>query len=421
MNDTLIIKGGHLLKGTIKVSGSKNAALALIPAALLAKQEVTLTNVPDIEDIRIMLKLCEMMNVKYHFANEILIINAQDIKKIILNDSLVNALRASTYFMGVYLALFNEVEIIAPGGCKIGERPIDYHLEAFKNLGANVDLNENIYHIYCKKLQDGIITLPYPSVGTTINLLLASFFIDGITIIENVALEPEVDEVIDFLNAIGGKISGKGQGRLVIEPKDKIKGITYQIMNDRIEAGTYAILGALIGEELTIEGFELEHSLALLNIFNKLGIKYSIYDNCLTISKGNKLNPINLKTFPYPYFPTDLQQPLTVLLSKCINTSIIEDTVYKKRSAHLEELKKMNFDVHQENNIIYINPSNNLVPAEVIGKDLRGSAALICAALLIEGESIIHGYQYLKRGYVDIVNKIKEIGGEIDEKEKLDL
>ena len=412
----LKIRGNKVLNGVIEVKGSKNAALALIVCSILTKGKITLENVPNILDVNILLNILKYLNVKIEFNNNLLNIDSAEItyKSLIIDDC--NKIRASSYLMGAFLSLFNKVEITNPGGCNFSERPIDFHLEGFKTFGAEVREDNNFLFIESNNVKNGYYYIPNVSVGTTIDLLLFFSLKECTFILDNVALECEVEEVIKFLTLVGVEIKRIKEKTLLIKGKKcLIDNIKYKVMNDRIEAGSFAILGACIGDDLKIKGFNMYDNLYLLNIFLKLKIPFKLEDDILTISRFTDFEGIKLNTNPYPLFPTDLQPLMCVLLSLGKSESLIEENIYPKRMSHLNELNKLGFNLSFNNNTIIVNNIKKLNKNRVVGYDLRGSFSLLIALLLIDDFSYLDGVKYLDRGYENLVVRLKEIGALIYE------
>lgn len=410
MEKKLKIKGGKLLTGTIDIDGSKNAALALIPASLLAKNVVTLNNVPRISDVFDMLDILSILNVKYQFINNTLTIDSTSIiNKPLLSDN-VKKIRASYYFIGALLSLFNEVTIAYPGGCKIGERPIDFHLNALAKTGVEINIDNDKLHFSYSYISNTTIVFPSTSVGATINLILASAKRENLIVLDNISCEPEVMQVIDFLNMCGAKIKKIDEKTLIIIGNDFSKNIEFNIMQDRIESGTYCILGALLGNKLTIKNAGLRHLQSLLLLLSQIGIIYKIENDSITFYQTKRKKTFTISTAPYPLFPTDLQQPLCVLASTIPGISYIYEGIYLDRKKHIQELNKLGCNIKSFNNKIIIEGPSNLKGSEITAYDLRGGAALIIAALVASGTSLISGVNYINRGYSDFVNKLEKVG-----------
>ncbi len=413
MREKLLINGGNNLSGEVEIGGAKNSAVALIVAAILARDIVILTNVKLIEDVFCLISILEKLNVNcYYDKKSTLIIDSRRIKNTRLDSDEVYQLRASYYFMGALMSLFDHAEVGTPGGCNLGERPIDLHLLGFSKLGFDYHLDENIFIFDKKSESETTINLPKISVGATINILLASIGREKRVVINNIAIEPEIKDVIEFLKKMGANIKCRGR-RLTITPQGKLRGVTHKVIPDRIEAGTFMILGSILSPYLKINNINIKHLRNIIDVLSKIGVSIEEGDTYLIIRKQSKYTSQNIKVKPYPGFPTDLQQPLTVLLSMCDGESSIEETIYPARLSHVDSLNKMGADIRIEDNLIKINGVKNFKAADVDGEDLRGGISLVLAALLGEGESKISGVKYIKRGYSDLVKKIKGIGGNI--------
>lgn len=414
----LKIRGNNLLKGVIEVKGSKNSSLALMAASILSRGKVKLINVPDIVDVRVMLDIFKYLNIDYIFEHNELFIDSSEIeyKSLMIDD--VKKIRASSYFMGSFLSLFNHVEIYNPGGCTFSERPIDFHINAFKEFGVIVSESDNKIKLDSSNIHNGYYYIPKVSVGTTIDILLFSSLHENMFIIDNVAVESEVEEVIKFLRLLGVEILKIKERTLLVKGKKALnKDVEYNVMNDRIEAGTLALLGALLGDNLTIKGFNMFDNLYLLNLFNKLKVPYTIKDNNLMISRHIDFEGVDLETNPYPFLPTDLQPLISVFLSFGKSKSSIKENIYPSRISHVFELQKLNFNIEFNNNKIIINPTKKLIGNKVYGKDLRGGCALLMASLLVDDYTYFYGINYIERGYENFLSRLKNIGALIYEEE----
>lgn len=409
----LYIEGNNILSGTIEISGSKNSAVALIPASLLCDEKVVINNVPEISDIDALIEILEYLEVEIIRNGDTIIIDPINIKNKMINEEISKKLRASYYFMSALLGRFKKVEMYFPGGCNIGKRPIDQTLKGFAALGATIDEAENKYNIYTDELKGAVIDLDMPSVGATINSIFASVKAKGITTINNAAKEPEIGNVIDFLNKMGAKIRGKDTSCIKVEGVEFLSGCSIDVIPDRIEAGTYVILGALVGNNLKISKLVPEHIKALLNKLDEMGVKYLIHEDSIIISKGKNLNSVNIKTEGYPGFATDLQQPITVLLTQCNGISILEETIYENRFQNVEYLNKMGATIKIIDRKIEINGYTGLFGEEVKATDLRAGACMVLAALTAEGKTEIDDIEHVLRGYENIVQKLKNVGAKI--------
>lgn len=408
------IEGGNILSGEIAISGMKNAAVALIPAAILCDEKVTISNVPNISDKYALIEIIKLLNGKVIDNESVLKIDTSDIKNEIIPEALASKLRASYYFMGALLGRDKHVEIYFPGGCNIGNRKIDFHLKGFKLLGATVEEQNDKYIIHAEELKGTTIHLDFASVGATINLMLAAVKAKGKTIIENAAKEPDIVNVANFLNNMGAKITGAGTETIKIEGVDYLHEAKIEVLPDRIEAGTYLIIGALIGKELKITNILKEHLEALISKLSSAGVAMDIQTDSITIHECQKLNAINVKTLVYPGFVTDWGQPMSVLLSQCSGTSIFEETIYENRMGHVPYLNKMGTNMKVENQTIYIKGPTKLIGQEVVASDLRAGASLVIAGLLAEGITLINDADHILRGYERIVEKLTNVGAKIE-------
>ena len=410
----LKINGNKQLKGTIRISGAKNASVALIPASLLADSSSTIVNVPEITDTDALVEILEYLGAKVNRASESIIIDPTSVNNKEIPFELSTKLRASYYFMSALLGKYKYVEMYFPGGCNIGARPIDQTLKSFKALGATIEEKDNHYKIYAEELKGAQIYLDMPSVGATINALLASVKATGETIIENAAKEPEVVNVASFLNGMGAKITGAGTSEIRIQGVKSLKGCYTEVIPDRIEAGTYVILGALIGDKLKIDNIIPEH-IEMLNLkLKEMGVNIEVGSDYIITSKSENLKPISIKTQGYPGFATDLQQPLTTLLTQCNGISTLEETIYENRFQNVPYLNKMGANIEIDNRKIIINGKSPLHGEEVAATDLRAGACLVLAGLLADRTTTITNIEHVLRGYENLVEKLKDVGADID-------
>lgn len=409
----LKINGQHELTGEIKISGAKNSVVALIPAAILSDEEVTLYNVPNISDTNALIDIIELLNGKVEYKNEIMKIDTHNIENKVVPENLSKKLRASYYFMGALLAKFHYAEIYFPGGCNIGSRPIDFHINGFKKLGAEVTIEGNKYIFKADKLKGARIYLDFASVGATINIMLAAVKAEGITYISNAAKEPEIVNIASLLNNMGAKITGAGTSEIKIEGVDKLGKGVIDVIPDRIEAGTYTIIGALLGKNLKISGIIEDHIDALLSKLKEMGVPIEVDNNNLVISKPEEYKPINVKTLVFPGFATDLGQPMSVLLTQADGMSIFEETIYENRMGHIKYLQKMGSNIRVNDRTAIIVGKTPLKGAEVIATDLRAGAAMVIAGLIAEGTTVISEIDHILRGYENIVEKLTDVGADI--------
>lgn len=411
------IEGGHHLTGTVRISGAKNAALALIPAALLSKKKVKIYNVPNISDIENIKEILRHLNVKINETEEYLEIDAENLINAEVPDQISKKLRASYYFMAALLGREKKVVMHFPGGCNIGARPIDQTLKGFEALGAKIDKIDDCYTITAEELKGSKVYLDIPSVGATINTLITSVLAKGTTIIENAAKEPEIVNVALMLNSMGAKIKGAGTSTITIKGVNKLHEGSIEVIPDRIEAGTYIIAGALMGDNLKIENVIPEHIESLTMKLKEMGFNMEITSDSVTISSNPKMKPTNIKTMVYPGFPTDLQQPIVALLSVCKGYSIVEETIYENRFNNVEYLNKLGAKITINKTKLKIEGVSKLKGNVIEATDLRAGACLLLAALKAEGETTIKNADYILRGYENITQKLQNIGAKIELKE----
>ena len=413
--DKIEIIGNNLLSGDIHISGAKNSAVALLPAALLSNKIVKVYNVPDITDVRAIIDIIEYLGGKVEYQNETITIDNKDLKYKTIPEKMTSKLRASYYFMSSLLAKFKYVEMYFPGGCKIGARPIDQTLKAYKSLNATVLEKNDRYIIKSDKLIGNKVYLDMPSVGATLNTIIVSVLSEGITIIDNAAKEPEIVNVATFLNNLGAKITGAGTSTIRIEGVKRLNSGIGEVIPDRIEAGTYLIAGALIGKALRICDIIPEHIETLILKLKEAGTKMKIGSDYILISRSINNNNINVKTLGYPGFPTDLQQPLTVFLTQCNGISILEETIYENRFQNVKYLNNMgaNIKINSVGNKITVKGSSHLKGKTVVATDLRAGACMVLAALIADGKTTIKNIEHVLRGYENIVSKLSSVGAKI--------
>ena len=407
------IEGGFPLSGTIKISGAKNSAVALVPASLLADSKVTIDNIPNISDINALNEILEYLGANVQRESESMIIDPSTVNNKAIPEDHAKKLRASYYFMGALLGKYKKAEMYFPGGCSIGARPIDLHLKGFEALGATITTEGDKYIIQAEELIGTNIYLDFASVGATINIMLAATKAKGTTIIENAAKEPEIVNVATFLNQMGAKITGAGTSEIKIKGVQKLKGCYTEVIPDRIEAGTYVIAGALIGENLKIENIIPDHIDSLLLKLKEMKVKMNIGKDNITISKPQQLKKVNVQTQVFPGFPTDLQQPITTLLTQCNGVSIVEENIYENRFQNVEYLNKMGANIKIDNKLLLINGPTKLTGAEVKATDLRAGACLVLAGLIAEGTTTITDIEHVLRGYENIIEKLTNVGAHI--------
>ncbi len=409
----LIIEGKHELSGSIKIGGAKNSVVALIPAAVLSDGICTIYNVPDISDVHRLIEMLELLNVKVTFKDEILTIDNTNAKNNEIPANLAEKLRASYYFMGSLLAKHNYAEISYPGGCSIGARPIDLHLNGFEKLGANTKINDNNYVLSTEGLIGENIFLDFASVGATINLMLAATKAKGITKIFNAAKEPEIVNIASFLSTMGAKIYGAGTSEITIEGVENLGDGIVEVIPDRIEAGTYLIIGSLLGKELIIKGIIKEHLGAVLTKLKEIGCDLKINGSTIVVNKSNNLKNVKVKTLVYPGFPTDLGQPMSALLTQCNGESVFEETIYENRMRHIPHLNAMGAQITLDDKVATIKGKTNLIGKRVEATDLRAGAAMLVAGMIADGTTVISNIEHILRGYENIVEKLSLVGGKV--------
>lgn len=408
------INGGKVLTGEVKISGAKNSAVALIPASILSDGVVTIDNIPNISDVDALNEILKFLDVKVDRDDSSMKIDPTKMKNKLVPEEISNKLRASYYFMSALLGKYKHVEMYFPGGCSIGARPIDQTLKGFKALGATVVEQGNKFIIDAKELHGGHVYLDMPSVGATINTMLVAVKAKGVTIIENAAKEPEIVNVAIFLNNIGAKIKGAGTNEIKIIGVENLSGGFTEVIPDRIEAGTYLIAGAMMGNNLKIGNIIPDHIEALTLKLKEMGVHLDIFDDYIIVSKADSYRPVNVKTLGYPGFATDLQQPLTALLVYCSGTSVLEETIYENRFKNVEYLNKMGASIEIDKRKLYINGPSKMVGDVVEATDLRAGACMVLSALKATGTTTICNVEHILRGYENIIEKLTDIGADIN-------
>ena len=412
------IEGGKKLSGTIRVSGAKNATVALIPAAILSDEEVTICNVPEITDTDALCDILKDLNVNANRSTESIVINPKDMQNVEIGEEHSKKLRASYYFMGALLGKYKKAVMYFPGGCSIGARPIDLHLKGFEALGAKVTNEDNKYTVEADELKGANIYLDIASVGATINIMLAAVRAKGTTIIDNAAKEPEIVNVATFLNNMGAKITGAGTSTIKIEGVDYLHKCFHEVIPDRIEAGTYIIIGALCGTPLRIDNVIPEHIDSLISKLEEMGIKLEVGLDYVTILESkDELKATNIKTAVYPGFPTDLQQPFTVLQTQAKGNSKVEETIWENRFMHVPYLNKLGAKIEVKGRVATISGPTPLHGADIAATDLRAGAAMVAAGLIADGKTVIANCEHILRGYEQIIEKLTAVGAKITLKE----
>ena len=416
MVDGFKITGKNPLNGVIKVSGAKNAALPIVIATLVEKGEYILRNVPNLRDIRILMKLLEDLGMEVEKLDETSykIIN-NGIKRNEASYEIVKKMRASFLVMGPMIANLDEAVVSLPGGCAIGSRPVDLHLKGFEALGAEITRVHGYIHAKSDNLHGAEITLKFPSVGATQNIMMAAVKIPGKTVIMNAAREPEIVDLGKFLMAMGAKITGLGSSTIEIEGAETLHATEYSIMPDRIEAGTYIIASIITNGELKIQDANIEELGVFKSELEDMGVKFEKNGNILSvIGKLDTLKPARIRTMPHPGFPTDMQPQMMLLLSLINGVSEVEETVFENRFMHVQEFNRMGTDISIRHGVAFVNGGQPLTSAEVMASDLRAGAALVLSGLVAEGETILNRIYHVDRGYDQLEKKLNSVGAQIE-------
>ena len=410
--DKIIINGGNPLKGKVTLGGAKNAVLPIMAASLLVDGTTHISRVPDLRDTRTMIKLLELVGGKAHLEGNDLWIDSKHVNKPVAPYDLVKTMRASFYVLGPLLARFGEAKVSLPGGCAWGPRPVDDHLKGMEMLGAKVTLEGGYIRAKAKRLKGNHIRFDFPSVGATGNILMAAVTADGTTEIENAAREPEIMQLCQFLNSMGAKISGIGTHKIFIKGVNDLSPCDVSIIPDRIEAGTFLIAGAALGEVTVLEG-EPDHLKVLLEKLEQTGANISISGKDICVRKGDVILPVDVETEVFPGYPTDLQAQWIALMTKAESDSVVTDTVYHDRFSHVAELNRFGADIRVLKNVASIKGKADLVGAPVMSTDIRASASLIIGGLMAKGKTEISRVYHIDRGYENIEEKFSSLGADI--------
>jgi UDP-N-acetylglucosamine 1-carboxyvinyltransferase len=414
--EKIIVRGGRKLNGTVKVEGAKNAVLPVIAASLLASEEKSIiSDVPTLSDVYTINEVLRYLGADVHFENNQVIVDASKELTTEAPFEYVRKMRASVLVMGALLARNGRARVALPGGCAIGSRPIDQHLKGFEAMGATIKVGNGFIEAEVNgRLKGARIYLDFPSVGATENIIMAAALAEGTTVIENCAKEPEIVDLANYINAMGGIIRGAGTGTIRIEGVAYLKGAHHTIIPDRIEAGTFMVAAAITGGNVLVRGAVPEHLTSLVAKMEEMGVKIVEEEDGLRVIGPENLKPIDIKTMPHPGFPTDMQSQMMALLLQAKGTSMITETVFENRFMHVEEFRRMNGDIKIEGRSVIINGPVGLQGAEVAATDLRAGAALILAGLCAEGHTRVTELKHLDRGYVDFHTKLASIGADIE-------
>lgn len=413
--EKIIVRGGKRLSGTVKVEGAKNAVLPVIAATLLAsKGKSIIHDVPALSDVYTISEVLRYLGADVKIEGNTITVDASQDLKLEAPFEYVRKMRASVLVMGSLLARNGRARVALPGGCAIGSRPIDQHLKGFEAMGASVKVGNGFIDAEVKgRLRGAKIYLDFPSVGATENIMMAAVLAEGTTVIENCAKEPEIVDLANFLNAMGAKVRGAGTGTIRIEGVDELTGTFHTVIPDRIEAGTFMVAAAITGGNVLIQGAVPEHLSSLIAKMEEMGVTIIEEENGLRVIGPEKLKAVDIKTMPYPGFPTDMQSQMMALLLKAEGTSMVTETVFENRFMHVEEFRRMNADIKIEGRSVIINGPCNLQGAEVAATDLRAAAALILAGLAAEGYTRVTELRHLDRGYVRFHEKLAALGADI--------
>lgn len=413
--EKLVINGGKVLKGSVDINGAKNSAVAILPAAIMASEgKCIIENVPDIEDVHCLERILASLGCKVKkIDNNTIEIDATDVTSVNACTDDVRRMRASYYFIGALLSRFKKARVELPGGCPIGVRPIDQHIKGFEALGAKVNIEHGAVTVEAEKLQGANIFFDVVTVGATINVMIAATLAEGTTILENVAKEPHVVDVANFLNSMGADIKGAGTDVIRVKGVEKLVGCNYSVIPDQIEAGTFMIAAAATKGDVTINNVIPKHLESIAAKLIEMGATVEEGDDSVRVYAKGELKGVSVKTAPYPGFPTDVQQPMSALLSIVPGKSLIAETIWESRHKHIDELKKMGATIKVEGRTAIIEGKDKLVGAKVIATDLRAGAAMVIAGLVADGVTEIYEIEHIDRGYPHIENKFAALGADI--------
>lgn len=412
-HDTLLVHGGRPLHGSVEVTGSKNGALALLSAVLLAESPVTLDNSPDIADLRAKVSLLERFGVASHRTGNLLHLDPTILTHVTPDEETVRSIRTSFFLLGPLLARNGRASISAPGGCKIGARPVDFHIKGLRAMGAEIEFVGGVYQATAKKLRGATIYLDSPSPGATNHLMATATRAEGTTIIQNAAMEPEVIALAEFLSRMGANVTGAGTSTITIQGVDRLDGCRMRVPADRMQAGTYLIAGAATKGDVTVTGVQPIDLVAVTNKLRETGCTVDETADSIRVRATERPLPIRFRTMPHPGFPTDMQQPMTALLATGQGTSLLEETIYENRIGHVDELNRMGANIFHQGQSFVINGVPRLAGATVEATDLRAGAALVVAGLSAEGETIIREVRHIDRGYQNLEANLVRLGADV--------
>jgi UDP-N-acetylglucosamine 1-carboxyvinyltransferase len=412
----IIVRGGRKLSGRVRIHGAKNAVLPIIAASILGEEGIsTIYDAPPLDDVIIMNKVLESIGIHVEFNNEIIRVRAERIETCEASYELVRKMRASFLVMGPLLARKGHARISLPGGCAIGTRPIDQHLKGFEAMGAEIELGQGFIEARVNgRLRGAKIYLDVASVGATENIMMAATLAEGTTIIENAAKEPEIVDMANYLNAMGAKIRGAGTGLIRIDGVEKLQGAVHTVIPDRIEAGTYMMAAAITGGDVYVEGAIGDHLRPVISKMQEMGVQVTEDENGIRVYTDRPLKAVDVKTLPYPGFPTDMQSQMMALLLVADGTSLVTETVFENRFMHVEQFVNMNAQIKVDGRTAVVSGRTKLRGSKVCATDLRAGAALVLAAMAAEGETEVTGLHHIDRGYIDLANKLQQLGADIE-------
>ncbi|GAW93842.1 UDP-N-acetylglucosamine 1-carboxyvinyltransferase [Calderihabitans maritimus] len=412
--EKIIVRGGATLRGRVAISGAKNAVLPVIAACLLTEEECRIAETPNLADVATICEVLKALGAGVSLRDRELIINCRELTSHEPPYHCVRRMRASFLVMGSLLARTGRAKIAMPGGCAIGSRPIDLHLKGFAALGADITINHGVIEARAQKLKGNRIYLDFPSVGATENLMMAAAMARGTTVIENAAEEPEIVDLANFINSMGGRITGAGTNIIKVEGVERLRGTFHTVIPDRIEAGTFMVAAAATGGEVLVENVIVDHLKPVVAKLREIGAEIKEEPSGVRVSGNGELRAVDVKTLPYPGFPTDMQAQIMALLTAARGTSVITETVFENRFMHVNELKRMGAQITIEGHAAVVKGVDQLMGAPVKATDLRAGAALIIAGLMAQGETEIGCIHHIDRGYEDIVGKLRKLGADIE-------
>ena len=409
-----VIEGGKALKGEVHISGAKNAAVAILPAVLLADEPCIVENLPDISDVSLLLRSMTTLGAKVEMIDaNTAKIDPTGVKSYIVTKDMSSGMRASSYFLGALLGRFGKAKVAPPGGCDFGVRPIDQHIKGFEAMGAKVVCENDMVVCRAEELVGNYIYLDMVTVGATINIMLAAAKAKGMTVIENAAREPHIVDLANYLNSMGANIMGAGTNVIKVRGVEKLKGVTYSIIPDQIEAGTYLVAAVATGGDVTITNVTPKHLESIVAKLIEAGATVEQFDEAVRVKMERRPRRCQVKTMPHPGFPTDMQPQIATMLTIAEGESTVIEGVWDNRFRYIDELKKMGADVRVEGKRAIINGKDSLIPAVVNATDLRAGAAMVIAGLMAPGKTVVQNIEYIDRGYEDLVEKLMSLGGVI--------